>query len=65
MLSSVQDVMGNIMNTPGMQNVFESWSVGNLFSQSQTNISMNMKSLDTLMAPVSQDIDKMLDNLCK
>lgn len=54
-----------IKDIPGLSQLYESWNVPGLFSSSQGNISLDMKALDAFMAPVSEEIDKILDGLCE
>lgn len=63
--SNYQDGVNDILDQIDMDGLFESWTVTDLFSQWQANLSFDMKALDTLMAPVSEDIDKILDGLCQ
>ncbi len=72
--NSVNDIYSQISNLGNMQDVFESWNVANLFSSwtisnlltSSTNsFEINMDSVNTMLAPVTDWLDKILNWLCE
>lgn len=63
-LKWTQDLLNDALDSINWD-LFESWSVSDLFSNSQTNINFDMTALDSMMAPVSEEIDKILDGMCQ
>jgi hypothetical protein len=54
--------MGSV---PDISNVFESWTVSDLFSSStQSNFEFNMDALNATLAPISDKLDNFLNDLC-
>ncbi|MDD3263232.1 MAG: VCBS repeat-containing protein [Candidatus Absconditabacteria bacterium] len=63
---NTQSLIDDAMNSvPAIADVFESWTVSDLFSSStETNFEINMDAINSMLAPVSEGLDKLLDDLC-
>jgi len=58
----IDQAMGSV---PDISNVFESWTVSDLFSSStQSNFEFNMDALNATLAPISDKLDNFLNDLC-
>ena len=58
------NIMDFVSSALGGQSLFETWSVGDLFTN-DTNISLNMDVIDKAMAPVMDKVDKAMNALCQ
>lgn len=58
------NIMDFVSSALGGQSLFETWSVGDLFT-SDTNISLNLDVIDKAMAPVMAKVDKAMNALCQ
>lgn len=59
-----QSEVSSVLDQLDMDWLFESRTVTDLFSD-WTRLDFNMDALDAMMAPVSEEIDKILDGLCQ
>jgi len=60
--SSVMNFVSSVM---WGKSLFETWSVSDLFSNSSTNISLNLDVIDKAVAPVMDKVDKAMNALCQ